>query len=292
VSRTTGAGLPARWAPFGGGGAERAPGPAGRPWNAVGRSRCGRGRSRSRPAPSQKRQEGTGAGHHPPPGSGNSRSPPSPAWKGTVTSVMSWPPCVAYEPATIPKLGEFVVNSTSRVARCGRMRGHGRRTGRALLREVLARDRVVWGPRERFAGGAARVCGVARRRTAAGGHGPAYEPLASRGPIWSTRPAWSGTPELAPTLVRHDARPSDPAHLAVGLGRIEAAPARARTLLVVSPEGPGDPLLERVHDGPPGRGGPSSPLGSEDRELASLAHESLAVPEGDGPGPGQPCSIW
>lgn len=59
--------------------------------------------------------------------------------------------------------------------------------------------------------------------------------------------AWSGTPELSPTLVRHAARASDPAHLAVGLGRLSAA-RRGETLLVVSPAAPGAGLLERVHD--------------------------------------------
>ncbi|MEU0676859.1 hypothetical protein ABZ330_28945 [Streptomyces sp. NPDC006172] len=89
--------------------------------------------------------------------------------------------------------------------------------------------------------------------------------------------AWSGTPELAPTLVRHGARPSDPAHLAVGLGRIEAA-RRGETLLVAAPEGDA-PLLERVSDAR--RAGVTVlALGPGGRELTALAHESLAVPDG------------
>ncbi|MEU9338968.1 hypothetical protein AB0D49_38475 [Streptomyces sp. NPDC048290] len=91
--------------------------------------------------------------------------------------------------------------------------------------------------------------------------------------------AWSGTPELAPTLVRHAARPTDPAHLAVGLGRIEAA-RRGETLLVVAPDEPGAPLLERVHDAR--RAGVTVlALGSDarERELSVMAHEFLAVPE-------------
>ncbi|MFF3844091.1 hypothetical protein [Streptomyces sp. NPDC002328] len=91
--------------------------------------------------------------------------------------------------------------------------------------------------------------------------------------------AWSGTPELAPTLVRHGARPSDPAHLAVGLGRIEAA-RRNETLLVVAPEGDAGeaPLLERVSDAR--RAGVTVlALGSGDGELTALAHEALAVPD-------------
>ncbi|GAA3305664.1 hypothetical protein GCM10020295_59970 [Streptomyces cinereospinus] len=87
--------------------------------------------------------------------------------------------------------------------------------------------------------------------------------------------AWSGTPELAPTLVRHGARPSDPAHLAVGLGRIEAA-RRGETLLVVSPQGPGDTLLERVHDARRA-GATVLALGAAEGDLTTMAHDALAV---------------
>ncbi|MER7717150.1 hypothetical protein ABTX99_09375 [Streptomyces flaveolus] len=90
--------------------------------------------------------------------------------------------------------------------------------------------------------------------------------------------AWSGTPELAPTLVRHDARPSDPAHLAVGLGRLAAA-RRGETLLVVAPDEPGAPLLERVHDARRA-GATVLALGSGERELTAMAHETLTVPDG------------
>ncbi|SCK56220.1 hypothetical protein [Streptomyces sp. WMMB 322] len=58
--------------------------------------------------------------------------------------------------------------------------------------------------------------------------------------------AWSGQPELSPTLVRHRVPPAAPAHLSAGLGRIEAA-GRRETVLVVSPGEPGAELLERVH---------------------------------------------
>ncbi|MFF4208144.1 hypothetical protein ACFYZE_02025 [Streptomyces sp. NPDC001796] len=89
--------------------------------------------------------------------------------------------------------------------------------------------------------------------------------------------AWSGTPELSPTLVRHAARASDPAHLAVGLGRLSAA-RRGETLLVVSPAAPGAGLLERVHDARRA-GATVLALDAGDRDLTALAHESLAVPE-------------
>ncbi|MCX5168672.1 hypothetical protein [Streptomyces antibioticus] len=89
--------------------------------------------------------------------------------------------------------------------------------------------------------------------------------------------AWSGTPELAPTLVRHHARPSDPPHLAVGLGRIGAA-RRGETLLVASPAADA-PLLDRVADAR--RAGVTVlALGPPEPDLTSLAHESLPVPDG------------
>ncbi|WP_344531490.1 hypothetical protein [Streptomyces albiaxialis] len=60
--------------------------------------------------------------------------------------------------------------------------------------------------------------------------------------------AWSGLPELSPTLVRHRVPRTAPAHLSVGLGRIEGA-GRGETLLVVNGDGdPGDALLERLAD--------------------------------------------
>lgn len=86
---------------------------------------------------------------------------------------------------------------------------------------------------------------------------------------------WAGLPELAPTLVRHRARPSDPAHLAVGPGRLEAA-GRGATLLVVAPGPPDADLLERVH-GARRAGATVLSLDGGDREVHGLAHESLSV---------------
>ncbi|WNF26729.1 hypothetical protein RI138_07675 [Streptomyces sp. C11-1] len=87
--------------------------------------------------------------------------------------------------------------------------------------------------------------------------------------------AWSGLPELVPTLVRHRVAPGDPAHLAVGLGRIEAA-GRRETLVLVAPERPESGLLERVHDARRA-GARVLTLDGGDPEVGSLAHESLAV---------------
>ncbi|MGW1952056.1 hypothetical protein ACWCPI_04710 [Streptomyces sp. NPDC001920] len=147
----------------------------------------------------------------------------------------------------------------------------------ALLREVLAGTEWL-GATRRFAGAL---------RTSAVSHGgglllvgtPEYEPWHLAAHLVDEA-AWSGTPELVPTLVRHDARASDPAHLAVGLGRLAAA-RRGETLLVVSPGTAGAPLLERVHD--VRRAGVTVlALGSGDGdgELTSMAHEALVVPEG------------
>ncbi|GAA2923872.1 hypothetical protein GCM10011428_45880 [Streptomyces violaceus] len=114
----------------------------------------------------------------------------------------------------------------------------------ALLREVLAGTEWL--------GATRRFAGALRGSVVSHGGGlllvgtPEYEPWHLAAHLVDEA-AWSGTPELAPTLVRHDARPCDPAHLAVGLGRLEAA-RRGETLLVVSPEGPAAPLLERVSD--------------------------------------------
>lgn len=91
--------------------------------------------------------------------------------------------------------------------------------------------------------------------------------------------AWSGLPELAPTLVRHRVAPGDPAHLAVGLGRIEAA-GRGETLLVVAPRPPGEGLLERVYDARRA-GATVLSLDNGDPEVRGLAHEALSVAGGD-----------
>ncbi|MGW3123168.1 hypothetical protein ACWDBW_39665 [Streptomyces sp. NPDC001107] len=145
----------------------------------------------------------------------------------------------------------------------------------ALLREVLAGTEWL--------GAARRFAGVLRGSVVSHGGGlllvgtEEYEPWHLAAHLVDEA-AWSGTPELAPTLVRHGARPSDPAHLAVGLGRLAAA-RRGETLLVVSPAGPGCPLLERVYD-VRRAGATVLALGAGEGELASLAHESLAVPEG------------
>ena len=143
----------------------------------------------------------------------------------------------------------------------------------ALLREVLAGTEWL--------GATRKFAGVLRGSVVSHGGGlllvgtPEYEPWHLAAHLVDEA-AWSGTPELAPTLVRHEAQPSDPAHLAVGLGRLAAA-RRGETLLVVSPAVPDAPLLERVHDARRA-GATVLALGPDDGDLGAMAHESLAVP--------------
>ncbi|MFE6662381.1 hypothetical protein ACFVFH_02270 [Streptomyces sp. NPDC057697] len=146
----------------------------------------------------------------------------------------------------------------------------------ALLREVLAG--TEWPAATR------RFAGALRSSVVPHGGGlllvgtAAYEPwhLAAHLVDEST---WSGLPELAPTLVRHRVEPGGPAHLAVGLGRIEAA-GRGETLLLVAPERPGAGLLERVHDARRA-GATVLSLNDGDPEVCGLAHETLAVTGAD-----------
>jgi hypothetical protein len=85
----------------------------------------------------------------------------------------------------------------------------------------------------------------------------------------------AGIPELMPTLVRWNPPPEAPAHLRVGLSRLEAA-RRGETLFVVSPETAPVPLLERVNDARR-TGATIFALDQGDPELDSLAHEALTV---------------
>jgi len=88
----------------------------------------------------------------------------------------------------------------------------------------------------------------------------------------------AGIPELAPTLVRWSPPPDAPAHLRIGLARLEAA-RRGETLLVVSAQAAPAPLLERVQDARR-IGATIFALDQDDPELDGLAHESLIVPAG------------
>ncbi|MGW7578519.1 hypothetical protein [Streptomyces sp. NPDC054765] len=151
----------------------------------------------------------------------------------------------------------------------------------ALLREVLAGTEWVQATR--------RFAGTLRGAVAPHGGGlllvgsAAYEPWHLAAHL-DDEAAWSGRPELSPTLVRHRVPGGAPAHLAVGLGRLAAA-GRGETLLVVAPGQPGAGLLERVHDARR-NGATVLALDGGDRDLHALAHDALAAPpappNGDG----------
>jgi hypothetical protein len=88
---------------------------------------------------------------------------------------------------------------------------------------------------------------------------------------------YSGILELAPTLVRWSPPDGAPAHLRVGMDRLEAA-QRGEIVFVVTPETAPVPLLERVNDARK-TGATVLALNQGDPELEGLAHESLIVPE-------------
>ncbi|MBX6371594.1 MAG: hypothetical protein IRZ02_04980 [Acidothermus sp.] len=86
----------------------------------------------------------------------------------------------------------------------------------------------------------------------------------------------AGVPQLRPSLVRWSPPPGAPAHLAIGLERLETA-GRRDTVFVVAPTKAPDPLLERVLDARKA-GATILAVNDGDPELESLAHEALAVP--------------
>jgi hypothetical protein len=85
----------------------------------------------------------------------------------------------------------------------------------------------------------------------------------------------AGIPELMPTLVRWNPPQDAPAHLRVGLDRLEAT-RRGETLFVVTPATAPVPLLERVSDARR-VGATIFALDQGDPELDALAHEALTV---------------
>ncbi|HEY0871573.1 MAG TPA: hypothetical protein VGD55_14340 [Acidothermaceae bacterium] len=89
---------------------------------------------------------------------------------------------------------------------------------------------------------------------------------------------WSDLPTLAPVLVRWAPPPNAPAHLAIGLQRLEQV-GRHETVFVVAPDAAPVPLLERVADARKA-GATVFALDAGDPDLEGLAHESLWVPQG------------
>jgi hypothetical protein len=87
---------------------------------------------------------------------------------------------------------------------------------------------------------------------------------------------WFDIPELVPTLVRWSPPPEAPPHLAIGLTRLEHA-GRGETVMVVAPDNPTAPLLERIADARRS-GAIVFSVDTGDGELEDLAHEQLVVP--------------
>ncbi|WP_336210415.1 hypothetical protein [Nonomuraea sp. LPB2021202275-12-8] len=87
----------------------------------------------------------------------------------------------------------------------------------------------------------------------------------------------SGLAQLAPTLVRWTPPAGAPAHLSVGLDRIQRA-SRGETLFVVAERQAPVPLLERVDDARR-TGATILALEGGDRELSGLAHDAIAIPQ-------------
>ncbi|NUR64100.1 MAG: hypothetical protein HOV87_36395 [Catenulispora sp.] len=95
-----------------------------------------------------------------------------------------------------------------------------------------------------------------------------------------TEAGLAGLPQLAPTLVRHQVPDGAPAHLAVPLDRLVEA-RRGEAVLVVAPDDPGVPLLERVDDARRRGAAILTVAESEEAsgELLSLSHDALLVPD-------------
>lgn len=145
----------------------------------------------------------------------------------------------------------------------------------ALLREVL--DSTGWVQRT-------RELGLALRATRSPGGllmvgSPADEPWHLTAHL-SDEARLAGLPQLAPTLVRWTPAADAPAHLRVGLERLEHA-RRGETLFVVTERQAPDSLLERVGDARR-TGATILALDGGDRRLEDLAHDALTVP-GQGP---------
>jgi hypothetical protein len=87
---------------------------------------------------------------------------------------------------------------------------------------------------------------------------------------------YSGIPELAPQLVRWSPPDDAPAHLSIGLERLERA-SKGETVLVVSPDRSPDALLERADDARR-IGATILALTHDGDELAGVANETLVVP--------------
>lgn len=87
---------------------------------------------------------------------------------------------------------------------------------------------------------------------------------------------WQGVPELSPVLIRYSPPREGPQHLTMGMRRLDYT-KRGDLVLVVAPSEAPPRLLERVDDARK-HGGTVFSIDTGDKELASVAHESLSVP--------------
>lgn len=87
---------------------------------------------------------------------------------------------------------------------------------------------------------------------------------------------FAGIPELAPVLVRHHVPTGAPAHLSIGLERLESA-RNGEALFVVAATSAPEPMLDRIDDARH-RGAVVLTMHSGDSDLRSLSHESLEIP--------------
>lgn len=141
----------------------------------------------------------------------------------------------------------------------------------ALLREVLAQ--TGWLERARDLGKALRATRSPGGLLLVGT--PGDEPWHLTAHL-DDEARLSGLPQLTPTLVRWSPPADAPAHLRVGLDRLERA-ARGETMFVLSERQAPVPLLERVNDARR-TGATILAIGRGDAELSGLAHDAIAVP--------------
>lgn len=88
---------------------------------------------------------------------------------------------------------------------------------------------------------------------------------------------WEGIPEISPVLVRWSPPREGPQHLTMGIRRLDYT-RRGDLVLVVAPSVAPPRLLERVDDARK-KGGTVFSIDTGDKELTSISHESLSVPE-------------
>ncbi|MBF8190873.1 hypothetical protein ITP53_35245 [Nonomuraea sp. K274] len=141
-----------------------------------------------------------------------------------------------------------------------------------LLRELLAE--TGWLERARELGGALRATRSPGGLLLVGT--PDEEPWHLTAHL-SDEARLSGLSQLTPTLVRWAPPAGAPAHLRVGIERLERA-ARGETLFVLAEGQAPVPLLERVDDARR-TGATILAIEGGDAELAGLAHDAIAVPQ-------------